>query len=102
MDKNRPLLVCPTYLKENGNGDICVSDVGAVVVTDAEGMLSFRYQETSRNSNFEPYGLCCDTACNIIIADMKIDRIHIIDKDGSFLHYVRYEGIEMPRALCID
>ncbi|XP_078327598.1 uncharacterized protein LOC111117709 [Crassostrea virginica] len=102
MDKNRPLLVCPTYLKENGNGDICVSDVGAVVVTDAGGMLRFRYQGTSRNSNFEPYGLCCDSACNIIIADMKNDKIHVIDKDCSFLHYVRYEGIKMPRALCID
>nr|XP_022312589.1 LOW QUALITY PROTEIN: tripartite motif-containing protein 2-like [Crassostrea virginica] len=105
MDKNRPLLVCPTYLKENGNGDICVSDVGAVVVTDAGGMLRFQYQGTSRNSNFEPYGLCCDTACNIIIADMNNNKIHVIDKDGSFLHYLSYlwyEGIKMPRALCID
>ncbi|XP_078327591.1 uncharacterized protein LOC111115561 isoform X1 [Crassostrea virginica] len=102
MDKNRPLLVCPTYLKENGNGDICVSDVGAVVVTDAGGMLRFQYQGTSRNSNFEPYGLCCDTACNIIIADMNNNKIHVIDKDGSFLHYLWYEGIKMPRALCID
>ena len=102
MDKNRPLLTCPTCLKENGNGDICVSDVGSVVVTDAAAMLRFRYQGVSGNSNFEPYGLCCDSLCNIIIADMKNDKIHVIDKDGSFLHYVRYEGIKMPRALCID
>ena len=102
MDKNRPLLLCPTYLKENGNGDICVSDVGAVVVTDAGGMLCFRYRGASRNINFEPYGLCCDSVCNIIIADMKNDRIHVIDKDGGFLHFVRYEGMKKPRALCID
>nr|XP_022312587.1 uncharacterized protein LOC111117708 [Crassostrea virginica] len=101
-DKNLPLLVCPSYIAKNRNGDICVSDVGAVVVTDAGGMLRFRYQGTSRNSNFEPYGLCCDSNCNIIIADMKNDRIHVIDKDGGFLHYVRYEGIKMPRAFCID
>ena len=102
MDKNRPLLLCPTYLKENGNGDICVSDVGAVVVTDAGGMLRFRYRGASRNINFEPYGLCCDSVCNIIIADMKNDRIHVIDKDGGFLHFVRYEGRKKPRALCVD
>ena len=102
MDKNRPLLTCPTYLKENDNGVICVSAVGAGVVTDAGGMLRFRYQGTSRNSNFEPYGLCCDSACNVIIADMKDDWIHDIDKDGSFLHYLWYEGIKMPRALDID
>nr|XP_022312588.1 uncharacterized protein LOC111117709 [Crassostrea virginica] len=101
-DKNLPLLVCPTYIAKNGNGDICVSDVEAVVVTDAGGMLRFRYQGVSRNSNFEPYGLCCDSNCNIIIADMKNDKIHVIDKDGGFLHYVRYEGIKMPRALSID
>ena len=101
-DKNLPLLVCPTYIAKNRNGDICVSDVGAVVVTDAGGILRFRYQGTSRNSNFEPYGLCCDSNCNIIITDMKNDRIHVIDKDGGFLHFVRYEGIKMPRALSID
>ncbi|XP_078329818.1 uncharacterized protein LOC111114751 [Crassostrea virginica] len=101
-DKNKPLFICPTYIAENGNGDICVSDVGAVVVTDAGGMLRFRYQGISANSNFEPYGLCCNSACNIIVADMKNDRIHVIDKDGGFLYTVQYEGIKMPRALCID
>ena len=101
-DKNQPLFICPTYIAENGNGDICVSDVGAVVVTDAGGMLRFRYQGISANSNFEPYGLCCNSACNIIIADMKNDQIHVIDKDGGFLYTVQYEGIKMPRALCID
>ncbi|XP_078330744.1 uncharacterized protein LOC144624709 [Crassostrea virginica] len=101
-DKNKPLFICPTYIAENGNGDICVSDVGAVVVTDAGGMLRFRYQGISANSNFEPYGFCCNSACNIIIADMKNDQIHVIDKDGGFLYTVQYEGIQMPRGLCID
>ena len=101
-DKNQPLYICPTYITENGNDDICVSDVGAVVVTDAGGMLRFRYQGIAANSNFEPYGLCCNSACNIIIADMKNDGIHVIDKDGGFLYTVQYEGIKMPRALCID
>ena len=100
-DKNQPLFICPTYIAENGNGDICVSDVGAVVVTDAGGILRFRYQGVSAKSNFEPYGLCCNSACNIIIADMKNDGIHLIDKDGGFLYTVQYEGIKMPRALSI-
>ena len=101
-DKNQPLFICPTYIAENGNGDICVSDVGAVVVTDAGSMVRFRYQGISANSNFEPYGLCCNSACNIIIANMKNDRIHVIDKNGGFLYTIQYEGIKMPRALCID
>lgn len=99
-DKNQPLYICPTYIAENGNGDICVSDVRAVVVTDAGGMLRFRYQGNSRD--FDPYGICCDSSCNIIVADMKNDKIHVIDKDGEFLHHVTYDGIKMPRAICID
>ena len=50
MDINRPLLVWSTYLKENGNSDICVSDVGSVVVTDAGGMLCFRFCGASRRN----------------------------------------------------
>nr|XP_034321613.1 uncharacterized protein LOC105333286 [Crassostrea gigas] len=102
IDKNRPLYVCPTYIVENGNGDICVSDVRAVVVTDAGGLLRFRYQGNSSSNNFYPYGICCDSSCNIIVADMNNDKIHVVDKDGEFLYHVTYDGIKMPRALCID
>lgn len=99
-DKNQPLYICPTYIVENANGDICVSDVRTVVVTDAGGMLRFRYHGNSRD--FDPYGICCNSSCNIIVADMKNDKIHVIDKDGAFLHHVTYDGIKMPRAICID
>nr|XP_034321614.1 uncharacterized protein LOC117688059 [Crassostrea gigas] len=102
MDKNQPLYICPTYIAENGNGDICVSDVKAVVVTDAGGMLRFRYQGNSKESNFDPYGICCDSKYNIIVADMKNDKLLVVDKDGEFLHQVTYDGIKMPRAVCID
>lgn len=101
-DKNTPLYDCPTYIAENGNGDICVSDVKAVVVTNAGGMLRFRYEGNSSKSNFVPYGICCDSSCNIIVADMKNNKIHMIDKDGAFLYHVTYERMKMPRALCID
>lgn len=101
-DKNIPLFVYPTYIAENGNGDICVSDVRAVVVTDAGGMLRFRYQGKFSNSKLDPYGICCDSLCNIIVADMKNDKIHVIDNDGEFLHHVIYEAIKMPRAICLD
>uniref|UniRef100_K1P9E2 Uncharacterized protein n=1 Tax=Magallana gigas TaxID=29159 RepID=K1P9E2_MAGGI len=83
MDKNIPLLICPTYIAENGNGDICVSDVRAVVVTDAGGMLRFRYQGNTRGSNFDPYGICCDSWCTIIVADMKNDKIHVLDTEEA-------------------
>jgi hypothetical protein len=100
--KNTPLFTCPTYVAENGNEDVCVSDVGAVVVTDKVGMLRFRYTGRPGHPPFDPYGICCDSRCNIIVADMKNDKIHVIDQDGGFLHYIQYDGMKMPRALCID
>lgn len=33
---------------------------------------------------------------------MNNDKIHMVDKDGEFLHHVTYEGIRMPQALSID
>ena len=45
-DKNQPLLVYPTNLAFNGNGDICKSDVGTVVVMDAEGMFCSGIKES--------------------------------------------------------
>ena len=77
-----------------------MSDVGSVVITDAGGMLRFRYWGAlRRNINFEPYGLCCDSVFNIIIVDIKNDRIHVIDRDGGFLHFVRYEGMKKSRPV---
>lgn len=99
-DKNRRLYVCPTYIAENGNGDICVSDTNAVIVTDAAGMFRFRYEGTPDTKNFDPYGICCDSSCNIIVADMNNNTIHIIGPDGKINSYIK--NIIMPRALCID
>ncbi|XP_062596453.1 uncharacterized protein LOC134257894 [Saccostrea cucullata] len=101
-NKNRPLFICPTYITENGNGDICVSDVNAVVVTDAGGFLRFRYTGTKSDPQFDPYGICCDSKNNIIVADMVKNRIHMTDQNGELLHFIQYVDMHMPRALCID
>jgi hypothetical protein len=73
-----------------------------VVVTDGGGMLRFRYTGRPGDPQFDPYGICCDSRCNIITANMKNDKIHVIDQDGGFLHYIQYDGMKKPRALCID
>jgi hypothetical protein len=101
-NKNRRLFTCPTYVIENGNEDVFVSDADDVVVTDKLGMLRFRYKGRPGDPQFDPYGICCDSRCSIITADMKNHKIHVIDQDGGFLHYIQYNGMKRPRALCID
>ncbi|XP_062613238.1 uncharacterized protein LOC134275016 [Saccostrea cucullata] len=101
-DKHKILFTFPTHLTENGNKDICVSDSGALVVIDEKGVFRFRYRGISQDSNFDPYGICSDSEFNIIVADMKNDKIHMIDQNGGFICFLYYEGMKMPRALCID
>lgn len=33
---------------------------------------------------------------------MKKDKIHMVDKDCTFLHHVKYKGIKLPRTIYID
>ncbi|XP_062594987.1 uncharacterized protein LOC134256355 [Saccostrea cucullata] len=101
-DKHIILFTFPTHLTVNGNTDICVSDSGSVVVIDEKGVLRFRYRGLSQDPHFEPYGICSDSECNIIVADMKNDKIHMIDQNGGFICFLYYEDMKMPRALCID
>ena len=87
------------YLSENRNLDICVADSGAgeVVVVSATGKLRFRYTDS-----FRPHGITTDSQGNILTSDWVKHRIHIIDQDGRFLHFIHNCGLTLPVGLCVD
>ena len=74
------------WVKENRNGDVCVADYDgkAVVVTDKTGTLRFRY-----NEGLCPVGVVTDTQAQLIVFYPGI-LIHIIDRDGHFLHCFKH------------
>nr|XP_022308296.1 uncharacterized protein LOC111114300 [Crassostrea virginica] len=84
------------YLSENRNLDICVADrdPGAVVVVSVAGKLRFRYTgpPSTPPVSFNPICITTDSQGNILTSDYDNQRIHIIDQDGRFLHFIHNCG----------
>ncbi|XP_062603346.1 uncharacterized protein LOC134265125, partial [Saccostrea cucullata] len=90
----------------NGNGDICVAEYSeadeaknyapSLTVVDKYGKYRFSYFPQPSGS---PMDLCCDLSYHIIIASKLI---HVINKDGYFLRYLNYEGVQEPCSVTID
>lgn len=94
------------YLKENCNGDICVSDVNArcVVVLNKAGRVRFRYDGTPARQmkTFNPRDIATDVLCQIIVTDFYNSCLHILDQNGQFLRCVDNCGLEQTNTLSVD
>ena len=107
-DQGKPLYTPygTKYISENRISDICVADciAGAVVVISAAGKLRFRYTgpPSTPGEPFYPRGITTDTRGNIMTSDQNNHRIHIIDRNGHFLRYIRNCGLQHPWGLCVD
>nr|XP_022310169.1 uncharacterized protein LOC111115641 isoform X2 [Crassostrea virginica] len=88
-ENGKALFKFPRFITENNNGDVVVSDIinkshGAVVVTDRYGRHRFSYTGHPPGSKILPLGICTDTFSNILMCDVKSNRVHVIEENGQF------------------
>eukprot|EP00105_Crassostrea_gigas_P039449 XP_019923597.1 PREDICTED: uncharacterized protein LOC105330315 [Crassostrea gigas] len=94
----------PNYITENNNGDVVVSDYGAVVVTERGGRHRFSYTGHPSGSGLWPHGICTDALSHILVCDDRTNTVQMINKDGQFLSHLLTESQEMgkPWSLSYD
>ena len=100
----RGLYSYPRYITENNNGDVVVSDSGAVVVTERGGRHRFSYTGHPSGSGLRPRGICTDALSHILVCDGTTKTVQMLDKDGQFLSHllIRPSGIFSPWSLSYD
>nr|XP_034321353.1 uncharacterized protein LOC117687956 isoform X2 [Crassostrea gigas] len=106
----RGLYGIPTYITENNNGDVVVSDYiyisksGTVVVTERGGRHRFSYTGHPSGSRLVPCGICTDALSHILVCDWRTNTVQMINKDGRFLSHLLTKSQEMggPYSLSYD
>jgi hypothetical protein len=82
----------PQSVIENVNRDICVVDImdshdGRLLVFNKNGEKRFEYngREMTESPRCDLSAITHDSKGNIIVSDEHFNRIHLLNKDGSFL-----------------
>ncbi|XP_052699642.1 uncharacterized protein LOC128177118 [Crassostrea angulata] len=93
-----PLYKDATYVTENVNGDIIVTDFkkNAVIAVDRLGIFRYSYSGVTGSR------VTTDSVGHVIVTDYLGNKIHMLDRDGRFLRYIIPEGgMYIARAVCI-
>lgn len=83
----QPLYEDATYITENVNGDIIVTDKKRKAVIAVDRLGIFQYLYSGKNQSFKPVSIASDSVGHVIIAD-NVGQIHILDIYGLFLGYI--------------
>ncbi|XP_056020011.1 uncharacterized protein LOC125672298 [Ostrea edulis] len=112
-DKGRGLYRSISFITENTNGDVCVSDYAAskVVVVTRSGQYRFSYSGHKSQDGFSPYAICTDILGHILVCNGyfallsdNYGSVHLLNEDGQFLKLLcapdQYQ-LE-AHAVCVD
>nr|XP_034322006.1 uncharacterized protein LOC109617549 [Crassostrea gigas] len=93
-----------TYVTENNNWDVVVSDETALVVTERGGRYRFSYTGHPIGSWLLPRGICTDALSHILVCVDKTKPVQMIDRDGQFMPILltKSQLIGKPCSLSYD
>lgn len=72
------------------------------MVVNQAGKHRFKYTGNLSKGTFYPVGITTESQCQILAADFDNNCIHILDKDGNFLHYIDKCDINCPRGVYVS
>ena len=87
------------------DSNICISDVAnkALVIIDKNGKVLRHINQPPGVQDISPWGLACDSLGNILLADLKNNRVCIISQGREVRELVgESHGIQAPRWLAVD
>ena len=109
---DKKLFTYPYRVAQNKvNNDIYIIDKTNTRFDSTGSVLAFgidykiKYQYTGSNGeSFYPSDLCTDMAGHVLITDTDNHQVHILDKDGLFLHYLltKEQGLGWPYSIDVD
>lgn len=92
----------PSFIVENNNGDVVVSDIFRVVVTNKGVHYRFSYIGHSKTLQL-PEQICTDALSNILVCYKLKIWVELINKDGQFIvHLLRAYNMFTPWSLSYD
>lgn len=102
-DDERRLLKSPSYITENRNGDVVVSDYErkAIVVVDSSGRHRFNIKTHRTHSEFTPTGICTDGKGQMLVFDANTLYIYVFDQDGKLSLLLDHKP-DREWGLCVD
>ncbi|CAH1792993.1 unnamed protein product, partial [Owenia fusiformis] len=97
------------YVTINHKGIIFVSDtwgdcVKRFTMQGEEVPGAYGSNGAGKGQLNDPLGVCIDAQDNLIIADHKNHRVHMVDPNGTFIKYLleAEDGVKYPQCVAID
>ncbi|XP_067651389.1 uncharacterized protein [Haliotis asinina] len=101
---NTGAIISPDYIQITDQGNILVGqgDVTSFVSVTSDGEVLYCYSPKEGEGLRCPRGFTTTSTGDVLLVDRDHQKVIQLTKSGRFVRDVLTEGLEQPRALCLD